>query len=320
MSLLADVTPHNLVSERERFFSSDNFSYNPQFTYYRAFTQDELQKWGNPSKELADGVEKILSDIPERTDFVSENPLAQHDIERILASFFETVGIENELQILFSPDFISRCKLGPGKIMFRQPITYTKSAFMGTIYHEIGTHYLRRLNNVDQPWTRKFRPDISFRETEEGLATLHTYLGTNQPSFFSTYTSYLGLYYAHTLPFNQAFQKVIALNVRQDRAWQLVLRGKRGIEDTSQPIGGLSKDVSYLHGALSLWQWLRDKTNNPEDLYLGRIGLQELDQRKAEARTDHVYLPPFLENKDEYRQRILTLGERNLFQELVDLL
>jgi len=55
------------------------------------------------------------------------------------------------------------------------PIDYSESRIWGVMHHEIGTHYLRKLNERDQVWYKK-RAEYEmtpFLETEEGFACIN---------------------------------------------------------------------------------------------------------------------------------------------------
>lgn len=71
----------------------------------------------------------------------------------------------------------------------------------------------------------------------------------------------------------------------------------------------MTKDLCYLEGVLKVWQWLTSGNNNPHDLYLGKISIEELAVQKPLVTTTEVYIPLFMRNKDEYLTKVVEIGE-----------
>ncbi|KFP84283.1 Uncharacterized protein KIAA0895-like, partial [Apaloderma vittatum] len=95
----------------------------------------------------------------------------------------------------------------------------------GMLRHEIGTHYIRGVNNTRQPWhSSEGRKQYSLKPanpTEEGLASLHSVLFRKQPF----------LWRGGPPHFANLEQYVQDAGVR----WEYCVRAKRGQTDTSQP-------------------------------------------------------------------------------------
>ena len=62
-----------------------------------------------------------------------------------------------------------------GQMISCLPITYRRDNIKGVFNHEIGTHFLRKYNDVRQVWykKRKLYKLKSYLATEEGLAALN---------------------------------------------------------------------------------------------------------------------------------------------------
>ncbi|XP_041755214.2 uncharacterized protein KIAA0895-like [Coregonus clupeaformis] len=109
----------------------------------------------------------------------------------------------------------------------------------GMFRHEIGTHYLRGVNNNLQPWsTSAGRKQYGLKPanpTEEGLASLHSVLLRKQPYLWRAALLYYTVYHAARMSFSQLFSHIAQFVQDPAVRWEYCLRAKRGQTDTSQP-------------------------------------------------------------------------------------
>lgn len=309
MGIIKKITPQNLSQEFEKF--RQNPSSNPVFTYPASFDQSELTSWGFPKKNLGEFAKEMTQKLLKEQQNRSKVPVAtKTEIETTVADFLEKLPPIN-IDLSFSTELVSRCRISGEKLVLREPIVYKNDELVGMVYHEIGTHMLRSINHKQQGWKENPPFSSNYRFTEEGLAILHTYLGSPNSSLFQTYSLYFALYYGFEHSFSETFQALVDLGVSERRAWRLCVRVKRGLKDTALP-GGFSKDITYLEGALQVWRWIQRPTNNPEDLYLGNISLADVVPAKSLAK-QQILIPPFMKNIDEYRSQIATIGQKGQF-------
>jgi len=89
-----------------------------------------------------------------------------------------------------------------------------------------------------------------------------------------------------------------------------VLRVKRGLNDTSKP-GGLYKDQVYLEGALKLLEHRREI--DWQGFYSAKLNLEDLKRPKLmkKLKKDDLVLPTFVEDVDEYVQRLDVIAKHN---------
>lgn len=307
LHILSKVTPINLREEKQRFFDSD--SYNPQFIYPASSTTEELHAWGQASASTAEFVRQHLRQLP--PDNPSRQELTPREIELAVTNVLQQLGIESQLQVAFDDTLVSKCRIELTTLTFRVPILYHRHELPGVINHEIQTHLLRRLNDQLQPWHNSPRPDPLFRATEEGLALLNAYFGSGEKSMIGSYTAYYAMYLSQETSFREGFETLVSLGLSNNRAWRLMVRGKRGIADTSQPLGGLSKDICYLQGAAQVWRWLTNQHHDPHHLYWGRIGLEELSDLEQKAVKERLIYPTFFDDIPNYLDALQKLGKAN---------
>ena len=67
-------------------------------------------------------------------------------------NYLEQLGVTTEIIINFTPNQVAPTsvtndtKTGKTKLNIKLPITYRRGRIMGTLDHEIGSHYFRRWN------------------------------------------------------------------------------------------------------------------------------------------------------------------------------
>ena len=313
MSFISDLTPLNVAEEKQRFFN--DFSYNPQFVYNREFTKQELTQWGLPNQEM---YQHALSMVEKNPIVNQKNKTAvtQEQVEKKISQLLEQLGIPDTLSVKFEKNRITSCGITDTAIKFRIPLTYSSSDLEAVLGHEIETHFLRKRNNLQQPWASKTRPDYLFRSTEEGLAKLHGYLHLEDKTMKQAFYTYVAVYLAQTLSFSQLFAQLMDLGLWQDRAWFVTLVTKRGLTDTSQP-GGITKTVTYIQGALRVLKWILSQSNDPHQLYWGRIDINEIEHLSKVAIKDNLLFPTFFADMDDYQNKILEICQANNFEKFL---
>lgn len=314
MGLLADLTPLNALAEKDKFWA--NPKSNPVFQYVRTFRPGELYDWGLPKVTVA---EYCLSQLKKDSLQEPGTYIDQQVISQAITHFNEVYQLKKPLQIQFSEHFATKVKVSSDCIYFKLPIRYTSQTFQGLCRHELETHVLRRMNHVTNFGTEVVSPELKLRRTEEGLANLHSHLFRADKTIKKTYLSYYSVYLAQHYSFADMFQILLDLRMSRERAWNLCLRNKRGLEDTSE-LGGFTKDICYLEGTIQVWDWLINRQQPAQNLYLGRLDLDTIDRLTASEKTYQIITPKFYEDQVTYLKMITEIGEVNKFTELKGLI
>ncbi|MBP7768595.1 DUF1704 domain-containing protein [Candidatus Woesebacteria bacterium] len=311
-NILSLVKPLNLLEEKTKFFSSD--SYNPQFSYTLLFTKDELQHWGLPQERLYTHALYMLTHFPLTTPV--EDLITREEIEQEIEKFNQHYTLDAPIIAHFSEKYLSRCKVSPPNIYFQLPLTYSHGRFSGLYRHELETHVLRTANETLQPWHETPTAEVLLRRTEEGLANLHTHLFRKNKILHKSYFSYVATYLAQQASFRTVFDHLVQYGCTPATAWNVAVKVKRGLTDTSQP-GGLTKEICYFEGTIHIWQWLMDKANDPHQLYLGRIAAEQIPELAPIAQTEGLRFPTFFADMDLYYTHTAEIGAVNNFKELL---
>lgn len=316
MALISDLTPLNYQIEKERFLADPTF--NPQFQYIRSFTEEELVSKGFPSEPYLSLAEKVVEATfsqytPAQIQAKRGTPLSQETVSRALRDFLQKHGILERYSIIWSPDFVSRAMVTPTEIRLRLPSSVFENDLAGLIYHEIGTHALRRINNEQQPWSKKRKLfDLrSHIRTEEGLAVIHTLLGSQIHSAYYSALQYLATRIAQSSSFLEVWQFVKQYIENDEFAFAMAFRKKRGLTDSSQP-GGFTKDLVYWEGFVDTTQFLLAQNFPIRELYFGKIAFQDLEKAVALNPDFEPLLPHFYtDNPAEYADRVREIAAKN---------
>ncbi|XP_057268895.1 microtubule-associated tyrosine carboxypeptidase-like [Pezoporus wallicus] len=196
----------------------------------------------------------------------------------------------------------------------------------GMLRHEIGTHYIRGVNNTHQPWhSSEGRKQYSLKPanpTEEGLASLHSVLFRKQPFLWRAALLYYTIERASRLSFSALFQDLEQYVQDAGIRWEYCVRAKRGQTDTSQP-GCFSKDQVYLDGILRILRH-RQTIDFPLLAALGKVSYEDVNRLKKFGVLEKARIPHFMQDLERYMKQldhIITtncLNEEELQQLLPD--
>lgn len=325
MSLISRLTPQNLIEEKEKFLV-DN-SYNPQFVYKDPVPLEKLYKYDKPQKKYLELAQEIIDRAyfgrNEQDLLMTEGKkISQKEVTQKTKAFLEMHGLLEKYEISWSSSYVSRATIGKDIIKYRIPADFRKEGLLGVLYHEIGTHAIRRVNYEQQPWFKKKKKYgfQSYLRTEEGLAVLHALLPKTFKMAYTTASRYLAVEFAQHHSFAELWKFIGQYIQDQETRWMVTFRQKRGLEDTSQP-GGYTKDLVYFEGVIDVWHWLQKHDFDITHLYFGKMAFQDVD--KAVEMNPHFkpLLPSFfVTNRDKYAQQMMKIGQENKIDQLFHLL
>lgn len=321
MSTIKKLTPTNLFSEKEKFFADE--TYNPQFMYEEEIAPKELILNGLPEKKYADLATEILDKTyfgrNEHDLFMMEGQkVPQEKVNEKIQHFLEMHHLENRVETIWSSTFVSRATMTPNTLNLRLPADFHQEGLIGMIYHELGTHALRRINYEQQPWFNK-RKKYGFQGyliTEEGLAILNELVPHTLKATFKGAIRYLAVSYAQNHTFAEVWQYLKPYVQDQERRWVITLRAKRGLIDTSQP-GGSTKDLVYLKGTAEVWQWLSQHNFDITPLYFGKLAFNDVE-KAAQMNPNFTPILPsfFVTNKEKYAEHLMEIGSYNMLEQI----
>lgn len=318
MGLIADLNPINYQAEKAKFLANPTF--NPQFEYIRDFDETELLKHGLPDEQYRPLAQRIIDTALGQTSATElqeeRGPvISQAEVTKALEDFLSAHGLEKRYKLIWSANFVSRAAVSADNtIKLRLPSNVRQADLEGLLYHEIGTHVLRRVNYEQQPWYHK-REQFGFlphMRTEEGLAVLHSLLPKADALAYRPAIYYLTTFIALEGSFLDVWQYLQPFYPNDPEiAFTLAAKKKRGLTDTSRP-GGFSKDHLYFEGFIEVTKFLIEQNFPLNGLYFGKLAWQDMT-RAIELNPDfEPLLPNFYTNDPEdYQQRVIKIAQTN---------
>lgn len=308
MGKIAQLIPINLVEEKDKFFNSKD--YNPQFSYSSSIDVSFLNQYGQPTQKIEAFVQKMLQKYGPPDFSKNGKVLTQFEIEEKINSLLSSLELPN-LSFFYSNQFSARIMLSKKGLHIRTPISLDSNDIQQILDHEIQTHYLRRINHSHQIWKDHYPKNfINSRITEEGLALLNTYQSNPQP-FTKQFLTTAGECVAQKKSFRTVFDFFKQYNIEDQIAWNLTMKLKRGLTDTSLP-GGLAKSHIYLEGAVKVSKWIIENHNKINLLFAGKLSLDDIAEiNNNSLRYQKITLPLFVLDKSSYVDSIITLSDIN---------
>lgn len=315
MSLLQRLTPTNLLEEKEKFFT-DN-SYNPQFVYEEEISEQDLYKYGLPKEELVKKAQSIVTNAfangKTESDLVAEDGpiISQEKVTDMVSAFLKAHDLQDRISISWSSSYVSRATMSTDTLKLRSTAQFRHYDTIGMIYHEIGTHALRRINYEQQPWykkKKKYGIVHSYLPTEEGLASIHSLLPKKNKSAYSTALRYLAVDFAQNHGFVELWNFLTPYVDEIEKRWMICVRQKRGMTDTSYG-GGFTKDLVYFEGTLNIISWLSRNNYNCKNLYIGKISTHDLELAIPLSKIDSIIYPKFF--NENYLEQIVNIANTN---------
>ncbi|XP_059926917.1 microtubule-associated tyrosine carboxypeptidase [Gadus macrocephalus] len=313
--LLVALRPLNLEQERQAFFQAD-YKYEPQFEYSQPEPSSVLEKYKEGSglflQQAVGIMECVLRKFESYENFeevTGGSVLPKSRVWAAVRKYLQKEHCVGEVVVCLSEELLSQAVMMVERC--RPTLTINLGGarqhwLEGMLRHEIGTHYLRGVNNNLQPWsTAVGRKQFGLKPanpTEEGLASLHSVLLRKQPYLWRAALLYYTVYHAASMSFSQLFGHIARFVQDPAVRWEYCLRAKRGQMDTSQP-GCFSKDQVYLDGILRI---LRHRRTIDFKMLtsLGKVSFEDVDRLRPLAVLRRTRIPHFMQDPERYLQHL----------------
>ncbi|XP_064414531.1 microtubule-associated tyrosine carboxypeptidase isoform X2 [Latimeria chalumnae] len=246
--LLVALRPSNVEEEKEKFFKSD-YLYNPQFEYVENISSEVITKYSVASDKFLIQAIRIMQTVLKRYGSYENfevvtggNILPKSKIWTCIRKYMQKEGCVGEIVVHLTEDLLSQAVMMVENS--RPTLTINLSGarqywLEGMLRHEIGTHYIRGVNNNHQPWNSSTgRTEYELKPanpTEEGLASLHSVLFRKYPFLWRAALLYYTVYQASHMTFSELFKDIAQFVQDPSVRWEYCVRTKRGQRDTSQP-------------------------------------------------------------------------------------
>lgn len=178
-------------------------------------------------------------------------------------------------------------------IFVRKNAEFTANRLAALLTHEVETHIYRFENGKNQQFGLLKRGTAGYLTTEEGLAIYNQNklgLPFGQKAIWPA-LNVVACYHGLRNSFLQLFHLLKKDFKLDDQvAWKLCLKVKRGLCDTSKKLV-FTKDIVYFKGEKNIKKYLKKPEHNLTDLYIGKIGIDDIKVLKDFQDFKVKYLP-----------------------------
>jgi len=268
------------------------------------FLLGSQQLYGPCSPELVRHAEEILERIPStaRGSPAGASVGAKEFCRRAESELeaYRAVSDEFTATVQVSDKVMAGLMVSHGHLLVAPDYRSPKARIDALIQHEIGTHLVTYYNGKAQRFRQLSTGLAGYDELQEGLAVLAEFLvGGMSPAR-------LRILAARVLSvraaidgggFIDVFRLLCRFGFSRRTSFNVCIRVFRG--------GGLTKDMVYLRGLLSVLEHLR-QGGDLTSLYLGKIAIQHIEivqqLRSRSILTAPPFVPHFLERPDSLRR------------------
>ncbi len=290
MSYLQLITPTNLATEKERFFSEENYS--PQLEYsWDSQTIDSFLRDTPNGRKLVDAllsqngnditsaaakffdVKFRPADLAFAESLITTTPSpvngTVNEYATLMRQKLDKLGIDYRVEVVDEHGFQGRPNHKKHVLKLSKYLHLQFLTLDGITNHEL-VHIVRAVNGEFNhiPISNDYLP------TEEGLACLiqDEFLTHPTSSSYQHALEYFAAHLSQTAGFREIYDFLIAHDSDPENAWLRGIRQKFGLRDTSQP-GGLVKSGMYFYHESLLYNLSKDELLR---LFIGKISLADL--------------------------------------------
>ncbi|NOR84792.1 DUF1704 domain-containing protein [archaeon] len=256
----------------------------------KEYTKNSIDFYGVPSENLVSHAKKILKkNIP----ILEEKTITPQNVVCGLNEYLKSRKLTH--WVVKTASITAKAITIPTEktLKINNKLLFSKNDLIRLKVHEIDTHIMRVENSMLQSQILHFAFP-NYLSTEEGLALYSEEMNgvLDQKRMAICAGRVLAVNLALNHSFAEVFEALTAYFDDND-AWDITLRVKRGLTDTSMP-GGYTKDYIYLNGYFKIKKYV-ESGGSIKDLYVAKIGINDLSTIKdLKEIKPPKYLPEYL--------------------------
>lgn len=248
--------------------------------------------YGEPSNRLFKEAKSNLTKIETEDDY--EENLTPEEVLEIFKKELDKYGFEWDFEILKRASAKLSVNASLNTIKINASEKFSENNIKRYIYHEIKTHVFRAENGKLQPFMIFKNGFPDYLNTEEGLALfIEDKNGLLTLEDVKRYSArVVAASYSIKSSFYDIFEELDKY-FSPSLAFNIVQRVKRGMVDTGTP-GGYTKDFVYMDGFQNVSSFLKKEENSIEMLFVGKIGLEDVEFVQELTKQGIVSRPKYL--------------------------
>ena len=234
----------------------------------KEFANHSINYYGKPSAALLETAKKIVTKKIKDEEVYN---LRSFEIADFLREKAKEWGIPWKIEVRKNIGAKADNVTSESAIYIKEGELFSIEDAKRLAVHELGVHARRAVMGKKQPYKIFFIGTAEYECTEEGLAvTVEELKHVSSPRILKNYA---GRVVAVHLSLKHSFRSVynyLSEYFPPREAYQLTMRAKRGLIDTSKP-GAFTKDYIYLKGREDI-----KKIKNVKKLFVGRVGIEDM--------------------------------------------
>ena len=251
------------------------------------FTKASLNLYGQPGKQLVKQAYKLMA-----LDYVKdEETIKSSQTLKLLKDFLKKSGLKYKIR---RKEMTASAGIYPSlnTLYLKKKARFSQQFVKRLIVHEICTHIFRAENGKRQSLRIFFHGFPNYLVTEEGLTAYNEEItGLLDDKTMKNYAGRViavhhGLHHSFTETY-----KHLKDFFPPNTAFRLTMRAKRGLPDLEKP-GAYTKDHIYLKGYYLVKNFVKNG-GNLEQLYIGKISINDLKQIKKLDCKKPIFIPDF---------------------------
>lgn len=262
MDYLELITPTNIVTEKEKFFASSDYSPIFEYNWQQSVLDVYLTKHPKMRAAVAALQQQNLAEIMSyntrkfayesntELDALADSALATKpnsagfEMKDLIAEYsrvFKLLGIDYRLDIVDETGFAARPMHKQKRLLLNKNATFEFMDLAGSVRHET-CHIVRYINGAFNDIKRS----ANYLPTEEGLASfVQDYSGeTSNSSLFQHAAEYKASEIGVRGSLREIYNYLVSLGFGVNLAWERAIRHKFGFVNTALP-GDLLKPAMY---------------------------------------------------------------------------
>ncbi|MBD3329443.1 DUF1704 domain-containing protein [Candidatus Dojkabacteria bacterium] len=279
----------------------------------KRFTEIAIDKFGMPSYKLfrnaciAIRTHGRSYNLANSEKVKNEEYLGFKEIKDVFEKSFQAFGLDDWKLAKSKKIRSNGVKMGlKKKSVFVDPnIRKRPSDLKKTIVHEIGTHVFRHLNGLETGYHALSKPNVNtYLNIEEGLAMYNEeMMGYLRFSHLRERALLVWLIQiGQTMSFRDLYN-ALSVALPPKTSFNLVLRVKRGLGDTSKP-GIYPRDYAYFRGFRRVRRMMERKPYMYELLYAGKIDFKQTKWVEEGL----IKKPKYVPSKEAFRKVFKQIG------------
>ena len=260
----------------------------------KEFTNYSILLYEKPTeKDLNESRKNLLNaleELPEKNKIYSDE-----EIKKKLENKLSEYNLE-EWKVIIKDNIIADCNVNKnGQIFIKKNKLYSREFVEKLFVHEIETHIFTFENGKKQPYKIFANGLGGYLKSQEGLAIYNAEKQLKDSFKHNIHIALkiLAINLALNNSFLDTYHKLLKLSEGKIESYKIlntVLKVKRGFTDTSLK-GAYTKDYLYFSGYKLVKKYI-DEENSYEDLYLGKINIDDMEYiKKIKTLKDPFIMP-----------------------------